>query len=1050
MTSIRLDDLFTYDEFLRALPEHYGSKPLLQIPINDETLVDYRPVSATEFNQWIDSCATLLSKRGFPPVCLEDRNTWNVGVSVLVPAGIRLLVNQQALYRLGYSPLLTSPRLTGEIVSKLLDDFQGPKRLLYEGYAEVVNECNDTDPSIEAVKAVYFEEFSSMENIANAINFSASHEDNKGLSTRAAYFAHSSGSTGFPKLVAQSNQFVLQLIKYLSNDLTGDMIVTAPIFHMLGTHGYEGRFGQRDTVFFFNFCQPLTPNNVTKTIISQPSIKNAIMVPYTVMEMLKMEEGMNALKKLHFVGMSGGKISKEIGDEMLFTSNTRFHCMYGSTEGGVVMSSYRKTDMDWEWYTPLHGLEEYVSFVDQGDGTFELHLKEDFPMRCLCNSDDGGWDTSDLFIKHPDHDWYKYEGRKDDRVTLSTGEKVLTLPIEYRIRQSPLIKECVVFGIGKAIPGIFIIPAHKEDDTDEFLEKIWPMIADTNEKVEKFSRILKDMVIVLPYDVAYPYADKGSIKRRMFYKEFAEEIDKKYNEVESQAATMYLNKASGMSLKEINDYIMNTLNEVGVSIESSELDLFKAGVDSLQAIAVWGELHKMLYSDLKRTAIYEYPTIKDLAFYIYSLTHSGDMTLDCSLKPNSQQSGLTVKNLIEKYSDFSGIRVSDGNRYPYTADNSSEVVLLTGATGSLGAFVLRDLLLSYKVKKVYCIVRAGSKEEAQDRILKSLKIRGIDLTNEKIVDRIVGIPFELGKDGNVKDCLLSFEPEMLESLSSIIHCAWPVNFNYSLAFFEPHIKAVSDLIKLALSSKRSTPAKFIFCSSISSALMCPTTPIPEAIMDDISRSAAPMGYGQSKLASEHIIRNACSQTGIYARSARIGQIVGDTENGIWNNTEAYPLMIQSAKVLKALPALTETLSWTPVDVVADVLLDILFEGEAKEKSLGKTINGADVVYNVTTPKLVDWTRDLLPTLKKDAGLDFEVVGISEWLNLLEKSPNDAKINPTIKLLDHFDKLYNNRQNFKTPIFDTSLTEIVAPCLLQCDDVIRSGLVKKFVQGWGLI
>ena len=69
--------------------------------------------------------------------------------------------------------------------------------------------------------------------------------------------------------------------------------------------------------------------------------------------------------------------------------------------------------------------------------------------------------------------------------------------------------------------------------------------------------------------------------------------------------------------------------------------------------------------------------------------------------------------------------------------------------------------------------------------------------------------------------------------------------------------------------------------------------------------AQKMGYARSKLVTERIVKVAAEQTGMVATVLRVGQIIGDSEEGIWNTTEAIPLMIQSAVTMGALPALDE-------------------------------------------------------------------------------------------------------------------------------------------------
>lgn len=155
---------------------------------------------------------------------------------------------------------------------------------------------------------------------------------------------------------------------------------------------------------------------------------------------------------------------------------------------------------------------------------------------------------------------------------------------------------------------------------------------------------------------------------------------------------------------------------------------------------------------------------------------------------------------------------------------------------------------------------------------------------------------------------------LLSSLSHVIHSAWAVNFNLGVRSFEAqHICGVHNLVNFCLRVSLPMPAKFFFCSSVSTASGTPKpAKIAEAAIEDLSH-AQNTGYGRSKLVSEHIVRNAMRTGNMHARVLRIGQLSGDRVNADWNDTEAVALMIRSALTVGALPGLDEV-SLSRIDI----------------------------------------------------------------------------------------------------------------------------------------
>jgi thioester reductase-like protein len=166
---------------------------------------------------------------------------------------------------------------------------------------------------------------------------------------------------------------------------------------------------------------------------------------------------------------------------------------------------------------------------------------------------------------------------------------------------------------------------------------------------------------------------------------------------------------------------------------------------------------------------------------------------------------------------------------------------------------------------------------------------------------------------------------------------------------------------------------------------------------------------------------------------RVGQIVGDTQLGQWNATEAIPLMIRSAVTMGALPALDDTLTWLPIDAVAKTMVEICHAPKRHD------------VYHVVNPKSLHWTRDLLPMLAS-AGLKFEQVSQQEWLERLAASNPDPAVNPTIKLLGFFRNKYSKPKTGPAVFFQTSITEGVSETLRSIG-APDAALVGKMVHYW---
>lgn len=108
--------------------------------------------------------------------------------------------------------------------------------------------------------------------------------------------------------------------------------------------------------------------------------------------------------------------------------------------------------------------------------------------------------------------------------------------------------------------------------------------------------------------------------------------------------------------------------------------------------------------------------------------------------------------------------------------------VVTGVTGSLGAHIASKLARLTSVKSIYCLVRAESDAQARNRVVNSLKSRGVYHCLSLAERRKL---ISLSSDFSNEDLGLGSAryDEISAVITGCIHSAWAVNFNLSLSSF---------------------------------------------------------------------------------------------------------------------------------------------------------------------------------------------------------------------------------------------------------------------------
>ncbi|KAK3995181.1 hypothetical protein QBC44DRAFT_320652 [Cladorrhinum sp. PSN332] len=375
---------------------------------------------------------------------------------------------------------------------------------------------------------------------------------------------------------------------------------------------------------------------------------------------------------------------------------------------------------------------------------------------------------------------------------------------------------------------------------------------------------------------------------------------------------------------------------------------------------------------------------------------------------------------------------------------ASHSVVVTGATGSLGAHLVAALAALPQVSTVWCINRLSrGLSEPEKRQLKSFTEKSISLPSEqfsklRILETDSSKPLlGLGSD---------LYSELSSSVTGIIHNAWPMSGVRPIKMFESQFQVLRNLIDLAASASTAQGGKslitFQFISSIAVVghypLITgqPNVPEQRVAID----SVLPNGYGDAKYVCERMLDETLHKfpQSFRTMSVRLGQVAGSTKTGYWNSVEHLSFLIKSSQTLKAFPAFEGELSWTPVDVVASTLGDLVLS-DAKPYPM----------YHIDNPVRQDWTK-MVPVLARALGIDPEqeggVIDFKEWVKRVRRFPGSVeKDNPAYKLIDFLDDNFL-RMSCGGLLLDTKLTREHSPSLAAMGEV-SAEVAEGYIKYW---
>ena len=285
-------------------------------------------------------------------------------------------------------------------------------------------------------------------------------------------------------------------------------------------------------------------------------------------------------------------------------------------------------------------------------------------------------------------------------------------------------------------------------------------------------------------------------------------------------------------------------------------------------------------------------------------------------------------------------------------------VLLTGCTGFLGAYLLRELMVATKAR-VHCLVRARSEEEAQRRLCENL--RSYDCWADDFAERLVVVPSDLSQPR------LGLDPgawdRLAQRIEAIYHSGAFVN---SILPYErlktANVDGTVELLRLAVDARLkafhhvSSDAVFDAWGYHRQGVIYEDEPLAHA--DSLYGG----GYAESKWVADKLVEAARSR-GISASIYRPGVIGGDTDSGAGRLDDFFARFVKGIVQLRICPEIDATIDLAPADYVARTIVQLSLKGKAQ-------------TFHLTHPKPVSY-MDLVEAIRR-RGYDLEVTPYFRW------------------------------------------------------------------------
>lgn len=893
------------------------------IPNDIAVVFKDRKLTYSELNRRCNLLARILRNRG---VKRKDIT------GIMLERSEDIFIAQFGILKSGGSYLPIDPTYPPERIRYILQD-SNMKMIITSSQLEK-DHLLDIEVEVICINELAF-------NNEKVVNLANINESNDG-----AYLIYTSGSTGKPKGIIVNHRGVVNFCKNNIEVYTGRNLEVLKCFVSTTTISFDA-FVTESLLPLLNGLTVVIADENEQNIQSKLNkliVKNNVEVIQTTPTRMKLlisdKDNLEYLTHLKSIMLGGEELTKTLYKQLKEITEARIFNIYGPTE---TTDWSTKTEIISEditigkpiGNTQIYILDKYMKPVPigvcgeiyiGGDGvsngyynreglTKEKFLYNHFKKegKMFRTGDLGYWRNNGDIV---------HIGRNDFQVKIR-GLRIELGEIERVLQKHPLIEDAIVNSVqGKNrninLCAYYVSPKEiAKDELSEFLKESLP-----DYMIPVFFMHLEEV----------PLTPNGKVDRQALPKP----------SLERKQTLEYVAPSNKLEEK-LEEILCSVFEAEKISVKAHFFN--DLGGDSLSVILVQSLAEKQGI-DIKAREIYEYPTIRLIA---------------ANLKKKKNE---TINNEEGYYDITTKLR-------EFNSRKKLKKVLLTGATGFLGAHILWELLDS-KVEEVVCLVRDESKLNETLKYyfceeLIVLKRKKIVLVKADIKDTNFGLSKDEYK-------------QLTESIDTVIHAAANVrHFGFWDEFYKTNIEGTQEVINFCIKSK----AKLHHISTLGvsgEGLVKQTKVNPEFTEDNlyIGQDYKSNVYIYSKYLAEKDVIDSIEE-GLDACIYRVGNLMWREYDGKFQKNHKENGFISRINAIKKLGIIPEEfinskIDITPVDRCAEAII-----------KLAKTSDRCQI-YHLINHNELSYHRIFREINKK-----LEVVRIEEFLDSINENKQDESV-----------------------------------------------------------